>query len=421
MSDEIGQRVLDSDGHAVGRAVELVVHADDPLGRIVRVGIGRGRHVRSWIDWTDVISFEGGAIQLGAGAAQTPDGTEDSGPTDLRLVRDVLDAQVFDSAGNRLVRVGDILLVPVATDLTVAGVQCGAGPVAHRLGARRLATRLPTSTIDWRELHLTSGSGLTAQLETDSHGLDGLTPTQLAAMLAQVSTTHASDVLHAVGPDHAASALSRAHPDVSARVLGGLPHGLAAEVVDRMPSDDAAAMLRGVPEPAADRLLDQLHSERSEELRRLLAAPPDTAGALMSTDVHVAHRGDSLAEIRAELAANPPRIGGLTNVIVVDDDHRPVAMFDTIALVAGDGLPQPVPFIQQDTPVQQVIDLFAVHDFLALPVVDPDGRLVGAIAVDDVLEELVAERLPGRRRFRHGGSRGRLGHRRPRAEPRRTP
>jgi len=115
-------------------------------------------------------------------------------------------------------------------------------------------------------------------------------------------------------------------------------------------------MLRGVPEPAANQLLDRVHSERAMELRRLLAAPPDTAGALMSTDSHVARPDDSLEKIRAELAANPPRI-----------------------------------------------------DYLALPVVDLDGRLVGAIAVDDVIKKLVAERLPGRRRFHHGVGRDRPG------------
>jgi len=143
VSEAVGQPVLASEGSALGRTVELVVHADDPLTRIVRIGIGRRRRVMSWVDWADVASFEPGAIQLRVGAAPTPDGTQDVGATDLRLVRDVLDAQIFDADGERLVRVGDIILVLAGTDLTVTAVQCGAGPVAHRLGARRLAAACP--------------------------------------------------------------------------------------------------------------------------------------------------------------------------------------------------------------------------------------------------------------------------------------
>ena len=120
----------------------------------------------------------------------------------------------------------------------------------------------------------------------------------------------------------------------------------------------------------------------------------------MSPDVLTAAAGEPPESIRARMAQSPPAVPALATVFVVDEDRRPLGAISPDALVAGAG-PAVVPVLGLDTPVEDVIDLFALHDVLALPVVGEDGRLAGAVAMDDVLEELVAERLPGRRpRFR---------------------
>ena len=409
MTEELGQPVVDADGRVLGRAAELVVRADDPLARVIRIGVRRHRRALRWVDWSDVADFERSGIQLRAGGVANVSADDADARTELWLRRDVLDTQILDAEGQRLVRVGDVVLVRVEHDLRVLAVQFGGGPVARRLGLDSLAGRLKTLSVDWHDLHLVSARGLAAQLEARSHRLDTLSHAQLAALVAQMSAASASDVLGAVGPHRAAAALRLTHPDVRARVVGALPHPFAVEVLERMPSDDATATLRGVSRSRQDLLLGHVTSARAEELRRLLAAPPDTAQGLMSTDVRLAGPGDTLEQIRDALIARPPRVGGLANVFVVDELGRPLGMIDTVAIITGAGALQPVPSIAADTPIDDVIDLFATHDFPALPVVDAAGRVIGAIAVDDVLEELVAERMPGRSRFRHYVGRHRFG------------
>ena len=119
----------------------------------------------------------------------------------------------------------------------------------------------------------------------------------------------------------------------------------------------------------------------------------------MNPDVVTARPDEGIAEIRARLAADPPRLDALLTVVVVDGDDRPVGVLSPRTLLTGSAEPAPVGTIDEGAPIARVIDVFALHDVLALPVVDAEGRLRGVIAVDDVLEELLVERLPGRRRF----------------------
>lgn len=134
----------------------------------------------------------------------------------------------------------------------------------------------------------------------------------------------------------------------------------------------------------------------------------------MTTDVCTAQAGEPVEAIRTRLVSSPHR-EGLAIVFLVDEDGRPLGRLDPHDLLAGHTEPREARPVPVDLPVERVIDLFALYDVLALPVVDADGRLIGSVTIEDVLEELVAERLPGRHRY--AGIQRRV--RRRRASPRR--
>ncbi len=120
----------------------------------------------------------------------------------------------------------------------------------------------------------------------------------------------------------------------------------------------------------------------------------------MTTDFRTAVAGEPAEAIVGRLASDPPLMEGLATVFVVDAAGRFVGALPPSALLAGSP-PRPTPVLRLDTPVDDVIDVFAVEDVLALPVVDQAGRPVGSVAIDDILEELLIERLPHhRRRYR---------------------
>jgi len=153
VTDLQGRRVLDEAGRAAGRVADLIVEHGDAYPRVVAVAVRDGRSVR-YVTWTGVGEP---IVMRGEDSPSAPEG--------LRLVRDVLDAQVVDTEGRRLARVGEIELAPRDGGLRAVAVDVGLAPVARRLGLRRLARRLPSDVVDWQGIHFASGRGHQVQLD----------------------------------------------------------------------------------------------------------------------------------------------------------------------------------------------------------------------------------------------------------------
>lgn len=397
----LGRPVVDPDGRQLGVVADLTVRLDPPHPAVTGVAVSDRRHHVRTVPWTQVRELDEDQVVLGPDAGGAEAGTEG----ELFLRRDVLDAQVFDVVGKRLARIADVRLVRRGGELRVVGVEVGVGAVLRRLGLARLARRWREAPIDWAGVHLVSGRGHALQLDADPEARR-LSPSDLAQILARLPTERGATLLERLPPRVAADALSHSRPRLGGRLVRAVEPARAASIVTAMPGDDATSALRHVPRAELEALLARLDSARAAELRRLLQHPVRTAGGLMNPDLTTARPGETAAAVRDRLASRRPRLDALLTVFVVDDE-RLVGVITPGALIAGDVTPARTPSVLPETPVEDVIDLFAVHDLLALPVVDADGRLLGAIAVDDILEELLAERLPGRRRYR--AIRGRRG------------
>lgn len=256
LTEETGQPVRTASGERIGRVVDLVLtyRADHDVVRALAVG--HGHRIEHLVPWSDVASFEHTEVVLRdgvAGAVTVPDhGPVPLAADELLLVRDVLDTQIVDTAGKRLVRVGDVLLTRVADErLRVTACEVGAGAVLRRLGlrARWLTGRFSAEIVPWTDLHLTSARGHAVQLVTPSAALHRLGPHDLAVLLAHLSVESGADVLAAVPAERAASALTAAHPDLSNRVVLAFEEDEAGPVLDALPASRAARMrhLRRAP------------------------------------------------------------------------------------------------------------------------------------------------------------------------------
>ena len=386
--------MLAADGTALGRLHDLAADSTGATPVVTALEVRHRRRSRL-VPWESVAVFDPDTVQLRAGAGAPG---RDLSPSELLLRRDVLDGQVVDVAGRRLLRVGDVELSCAGPAPSVVAVEVGTRAVLRRLGLRRLSRRFRPESVAWGGLHLAGGRGHDIQLR--SGRLERLGPGALAQVIGRVAPAPALEIVRAVPPEVAARSVASSHPRLGGRILRGLEPPRAAKLLERMPADDAAAALRHVEPDLLDALLAEVETGHARRLRRLLAHPADTAGGLMSPEALTATAGESPESIRARMAQSPPPVPALATVFVVDEEGRPLGAISPDALLAGTG-PTAVPVLGLETRVEDVIDLFAVHDVLALPVVGEDGRLAGAVAMDDVLEELVAERLPGRRpRFR---------------------
>ncbi len=396
LTDLIGRPVSDADGRRAGRLADLRVQLEGDAALVSGLRLRRGRRASAQeLPWETVATFEA----TGATLRDTDGRARPAAGDALWLARDVLDAQIVDVRGARVVRVGDVELERRGDELAVVAVDVGWAALLRRLGLRRVAARAEADAIAWDDVHLASGRGHALQLATAGARVHRLHRAELATLVAELPAPRAAEVLRTVGPGRAATALSATRPEVGATLLEALGTEAGGPVMAGMPADDAVATLRHVAPDSRRDLLGELPSWRADRLRALLAHRPETAAGLMSPDVRTAREGQSAAEVRALLLEHVPPVEGLATVFVLDRLGRPTATLTPLALLAGDPAPAPVCTVAADAPARDVIDLFARHDVLAVAVVDDRGRLIGAVAIDDVLEELLAERLPG---HRHG-------------------
>ncbi|MGZ6672603.1 MAG: hypothetical protein ACXVFM_09675 [Solirubrobacteraceae bacterium] len=174
-------------GRRIGHLADLVVAPGGPAPAVTGVVVRRRGSPPAWTPWGDVERLDGDGVILAPGAAL------EAPPTVVLLARDVLDAQLVDLAGRRVVRVGDVYLRLDDRVLLVEGVEAGLDSVLRRLGLQRLARRAPRDAIAWNDLHLPAHPGAALSLERAAPAferLDAAERARLAARLpAHVATT----------------------------------------------------------------------------------------------------------------------------------------------------------------------------------------------------------------------------------------
>ncbi len=244
LSRTVGWEVRAPDESVVGRLADLTVNVGGLVDvvPVERIMVRRNQGPDLLVPWEAVRSFQHSGIQLiSDGADFTITSTTEALKADeILLVRDVLDTQIVDIAGQRLARVADVVLTHRPDGrVELVGVEVGFGAVLRRLGLARLAARARGDAVAWNDLHLTSERGHTVQLATPRSAVHLLDARGLAMLIAHLDTESATEVLAAKGPTLAANTIRASHPSVGERILRAMAGNAAADVVAVMPASHA--------------------------------------------------------------------------------------------------------------------------------------------------------------------------------------
>jgi hypothetical protein len=186
LSSCLGAPVVRS-GQRIGELADLATAPGSPAPAVTGIVVHRRGHPPAWVAWRDVQRLDGDGAILASEA--------DLGalPAVVLLRRDVLDAQLVDLAGRRVVRVGDVRLRAADGVLRVEGVEAGLDSVLRRLGMARLARRAPPHAIAWGDLHLPAHPGAALSIEHAAPALEALSSAERARLAsrlpAHVTTT----------------------------------------------------------------------------------------------------------------------------------------------------------------------------------------------------------------------------------------
>jgi CBS domain-containing protein len=334
---------------------------------------------------------------------------------EIYLVKDVLDKQIIDINGVRVIRVNDLELTRVGADYYVANIDVSGQGLLRRLGLTRLprlrnkkSEKKPSGFITWDVVELLS-SDQPMRLKVPGDKIAELHPADLAEIVSDLSHSEGSKLLQSLDDKTLADTLEEVEPDFQASLVEEMPDERVADVLEEMSPDEAADLLAKLPEGRSKELLNLMEEDEAEDVRRLLTYPEDSAGGIMNTEFIAVRPDFTAAQTIEHLRTNSEEAETVYYIYVTDESDHLIGVFSLRSLV----LARPETLVSDFMETRMVtVDLLekqeeaaqavAKYNLLALPVVDNENRIQGIITADDALDKILPtawkKRLP---RFYH--------------------
>ncbi|MGO9637563.1 MAG: magnesium transporter MgtE N-terminal domain-containing protein [Terracidiphilus sp.] len=400
----VSMPVLDIKGRRIGRVKDAALVPVADAARIDRILVGGGD------TWLTVRADQIRSITLGRGIQLCDEQLLPYHDDEymLRIGRDLLDQQIIDVTGRKVVRVNDVTM-QIHHDgqrdiLTVFEVDIGLRSIFRRLvqgllppaWIRRLQQPIPPNSIRWEFANVLEPDPLRRlRLNISYSKLEDMHPADLADIVEELSPAEREAIFETIDSEAAADALSEIDPKMQASILESLEPEKAADIVEEMAPDEAADALSELQDETSEEILDEMDSAPKSEVRELLEFEEDTAGGMMNTEYVSLHQNALVTDALAGLRGNEDLLETLNTLFLIDAEERLTAAIPLARLF----LAQPDAKLQSlasDTLIQVNVDesqdrlteLFDKYNLLTLPVVDEDGKLVGVITADDVISVL---------------------------------
>jgi CBS domain-containing protein len=411
LSDFLNAEVVDLRQHRVGEVRDLIVVMSDPFPRVTGVVLKGNRRLRS-IDWTVVRSWDNKELSLKVPIDQLQGHSRQD--SELWLSRQVLDKQIVDMDGRRVVRVNDLQLSQVDGNLLLVGVDIGGRGLMRRLGLEGIGRRVtaslgldwPQKLISWEAVDPVKSDVSSVKLRIAHTKLAKLHPADIADIVNELSPEDRSAVFAALDDEKAADTLEEIHePQMQASILERLDVERASDILEAMSPDEAADLLAGLPQQRAQLLLQKMEEDEAEDVEELLAYQEDTAGGLMTTGYVAVLHTLTAAQAIDRLRELEPDAESVYYVYVVDEEEHLLGVLSLRDLIVAkpqtpirDFMIQKVIAVQLDARPREIAELIAKYNLLAVPVVDEHNRIQGIVTVDDVMERVLPARVAARRR-----------------------
>ena len=401
----IGRPVINQAGDEVGHLVDVVVNFSpdaeiEPYppatGLIIRVG-----RRRSWVPAAQIAHVAHGEVRLASARLDLRE--FQPRPGEVQLAASVLDHQLIDVDGRRVIRAADLVLAQLRGKLRLVGVDISTTSLLRRLGPAWLRVRpTPERVIDWAAIQPLADTDRIGgvRLRTSGRALSALRPGELADLLEELGRSERQHLLDTLDPEAAADAVEEMQDDDVHRLLRDAPSATAAELLTQMEPDEAVDALRDMTAAERARVLDAMPTEVSARLARLLGYDEDRAGGVMTSTLVQCAEHDTVAQVTERLRALAAHAVDLSATVVVDDEGRLLDDVTVLELLLADrdqplseliGPPWPVT-VSPDTPVSEVAVALIANRSASIVVVDEDGRPLGRILADDIVDALVSDK-----------------------------
>ncbi len=416
LSQAIGRPVRDKTGEPIGTVADLIVAIGDRYPPVTGIVVKtNGREI--FLQWHSVSDLDASGATLRTTAIDI--GKFQQRPNEIRLKRDLMDRQIVDIDGRKVVRVNDLRLDEVEGALHLVAVDVGASGLLRRLGlegpwrtiARSVHRDIPERYIDWEDVDPVERTIASVKLRVPHKGLAELHPADLATIIDQLSRNDRAGVIASLDDEAAADAIGEMEPETQVDIFEDLEPERAADILEEMDPDEAADLVADLSEETREEILGLMERDEAEEVQELMTYGEETAGGIMTTEFVAVPATLTAAQTIDRLRELEPNAETIYYVYVTDETDRLVGVLSLRDLIVS----KPDRCISEfmyDEPVavmthagqEEVTELVARYNLLAVPVVDDEGRLEGIVTVDDAMDTLLPR--PTRRRLPHIFGRG---------------
>ena len=416
LSQMLGKPVTDSTGEKIGSISDLAISTGEVFPRITSLafqGPGRVPFMISWRKYVDTFDEDGITLKVPSHEIRF----SYLQPDEVLLARDLLNRQIVDTQGLKVVRVNDLKLSQSGTQLRLLGAEVGFRGILRGLApwlerlvgffARHLHRPFPEQIIAWNYMDLLDRDLSEVQLSVTHRRLDELHPADVADILEQLDPQQRASVFAHLDDAQATEAISEMEDEYQAEFIDDLDDRRAAGLLGSMDPDDAADIVRDLPYEKAETLLRLMGLEDATEIRSLLGYKDGTAGGMMTTQFVAVPAQTTVSETIDVLRELPEDHPTVHYVYVTDEYGKLIGVLSLRTLVLANA-DEPVKNVMFDelitaTPEETEEDVAAdifKYDLPAMPVVDEHGELLGIVTTDDAWDAIEDDISGDRKRTR---------------------
>jgi magnesium transporter len=434
LSTLLRQSIYDLEGRKLGALKDICVSLNETFPVVTALVVSQASLPKANSDliipWSQVDNLED-PHKISLTVKQSDIRVYNPSPAEILLRRDILDTQIVDTQGFRVVKVNDLKLAQIKGTTRLIGVDISLLGLLRRLGLAWLGKALPgrmeERTITWNyvePIEVVKATGTTGQLtpvlagagasQAATVGIGGviphvqlnvshtrladLRPADIADILEQLDAEEAGAVLERLDPETAADTLSVVAYPLQSEILGELTPEHASGLLEMLSPDDAADILADIPEVEAEHLLSLMQVSESQPIRDLLRYGAQTAGGIMTPQVLALSENLTVEETLTYLRQHSEHMEMIYYLYIVDTEKRLMGIVSLRSLVVAepgthlrDLMDTDVIKVGVETDQEKVAQIIAKYDLLGIPVVDSEDRLVGLVTVDDVIDVIHEE------------------------------
>lgn len=398
-SQLLGKPIYDTTGQRIGKVKDMAVKWDGAYPQVV--GVKYARKVHELIPIEQVGQCDRQKVEL-SGAFST-ERTVPLRESDIYISKWLLDKQIIDLKGSRMVRVNDITLSWIAQDkrqrMVLVAVDIGVRGLFRRLGLEFLFKSCKENLLGWQYIKPLESWNSNLQLNRERQQLNELHPADIADLLEEMDYKRRADFIEKLDDQQAIDALAEMELDTQVEIIEQMDEQRASDFLEEMPPDEAADILGELSAQKSEGLLKLMETDDADDVRELMQYEEGTAGALMTTEFILFSPHITAEEAINQLRELAPEAETIYYLYVGEEGKELQGVLSLRELIVAapqsilqDLMHTKVAVVQAQDDYQRVADVINKYGLLAVPVVDEDSAMLGIVTVDDVLDIMLPER-----------------------------